>query len=397
MQKSQIPIVSPCDADWSSMTREGRRRFCDICRKHVYDLSSMTQVETREFFAANREQNLCIRYIYDTSGKILFADDDRRAWNRELRAEFDVPVGNLVRAKRAAAVVALAATSPFTLAGCEPKYATMAGGGSGCPDIFSEEGLARVDERKGLGMDAGTHKRFVQELRAARKQRELFIRLDGELKLACREVNRNLGRKDGPPYWKEDCDAALENLRAARQKLGHDATFKVKISEPLCADTSKLESDCLARCEQESSPEAAMNGCGGTTPRRDCNPCTIACGAEALLAMHCSWSMADLEIAGASDPALAKIVTTTLNPQIGRFTLIATTLAGRLNELANLSDGVFQRALDRRLTFKTPIQGMRFSSCFIVVFRAFPEENDAMRKRIATAREIVSLVTGRAE
>ncbi len=58
------------------MTREGQKRFCGACKKHVHDLSSMTPPEARALLDAPSAEGLCVRYLYDQAGNILFRPTD---------------------------------------------------------------------------------------------------------------------------------------------------------------------------------------------------------------------------------------------------------------------------------------------------------------------------------
>lgn len=76
MKRVDLPIPSPCAQSWSTMTKEGQRRFCDACKKHVHDLSSMTPPEARALLDAPSAEGLCVRYLYDQAGNILFKATD---------------------------------------------------------------------------------------------------------------------------------------------------------------------------------------------------------------------------------------------------------------------------------------------------------------------------------
>jgi hypothetical protein len=114
MRATDIPIASPCGADWRTMKPSDTKRFCDACQKHVHDLSAMTPTAAKALLSSPPTEGLCVRYLYDAHGEILFRDAP-------------LPTGMLVRAKRfatAAAAVAL----PMALAACSgsmPVQATM--------------------------------------------------------------------------------------------------------------------------------------------------------------------------------------------------------------------------------------------------------------------------------
>ncbi len=102
MNRSEIPIASPCDADWSTMSLADRGRFCGACRKVVRELRQMTETEARALLASPPTEGLCVRYVHDATGEILFRRDDV------------IPAGSLLR--RAAAVAL--AVLPLSTAAC---------------------------------------------------------------------------------------------------------------------------------------------------------------------------------------------------------------------------------------------------------------------------------------
>ena len=103
MNRTDLPIASPCNADWSTMTLADRGRFCGACRKVVRELSQMTEREARAMLSSPPTEGLCVRYVHDATGQIVF------------RREEPMPVGRLVRR---AAMVALAAALPLSTAAC---------------------------------------------------------------------------------------------------------------------------------------------------------------------------------------------------------------------------------------------------------------------------------------
>jgi hypothetical protein len=108
MKRTELPIVSPCGADWQGMKPQDiARRFCGACNKHVHDLSQMTQVEARRLLAAPATEGLCVRYWHDEKGDIRFAPETANL----------VPASRLSPMKRLLAAATLAA-APLSLAAC---------------------------------------------------------------------------------------------------------------------------------------------------------------------------------------------------------------------------------------------------------------------------------------
>lgn len=113
MNRDALPIASPCHADFAAMTPvEGLRqkgRFCGDCKKVVHDLSKMTAREARALLAAPKTEGLCVRYLYDQAGEIVF--------QRELGI---VPASELSRFARLArgAKIAAVVALPLSLTAC---------------------------------------------------------------------------------------------------------------------------------------------------------------------------------------------------------------------------------------------------------------------------------------
>ena len=69
----QIQIASPCPASWAEMTGTKQVRFCQGCRKNVYNLSAMTRDEAQALVEA-KEGHLCVRFYRRADGTMLTQD-----------------------------------------------------------------------------------------------------------------------------------------------------------------------------------------------------------------------------------------------------------------------------------------------------------------------------------
>jgi hypothetical protein len=69
----QIRIARPCPARWEDMAGDDRARFCSLCRKNVYNLSSLSR-EAAVRLIAEHEGALCARLYRRGDGTILTAD-----------------------------------------------------------------------------------------------------------------------------------------------------------------------------------------------------------------------------------------------------------------------------------------------------------------------------------
>ncbi len=72
-QPFKIKIASPCPARWEDMGGDDRVRFCDQCRKNVYNLSAMSAPEAREL-VAEKNGNLCARMYQRADGTVMTED-----------------------------------------------------------------------------------------------------------------------------------------------------------------------------------------------------------------------------------------------------------------------------------------------------------------------------------
>ena len=73
MNKTELPIATPCNADWSTMDPRDRGRFCGECKKLVHDLSALRETAARKLLASKGE-GLCVRYLHDEHGNVWFQE-----------------------------------------------------------------------------------------------------------------------------------------------------------------------------------------------------------------------------------------------------------------------------------------------------------------------------------
>src|SRR5215471_8758277 len=66
----RITIAAPCDAEWAAMIGNDQVRFCEHCRLHVTNLSSMTRLQAMRLVERSHGR-VCVRYIQRADGEIL--------------------------------------------------------------------------------------------------------------------------------------------------------------------------------------------------------------------------------------------------------------------------------------------------------------------------------------
>lgn len=69
----RIDVAAPCHADWDDMPGDDTARFCNQCRKHVYNLSGLTRTAAEQLIEA-KEGRLCVRFFRRADGTVLTAD-----------------------------------------------------------------------------------------------------------------------------------------------------------------------------------------------------------------------------------------------------------------------------------------------------------------------------------
>lgn len=69
----QLRIARPCPARWEDMTGDEQVRFCGLCRKNVYNLSSMPR-EAALRLVQEREGQLCALLYRRSDGTVLTSD-----------------------------------------------------------------------------------------------------------------------------------------------------------------------------------------------------------------------------------------------------------------------------------------------------------------------------------
>jgi len=138
----KIKITSPCPARWEDMGGDDRVRFCDQCRKNVYNLSAMTAHEAQELMT-EKSGNLCARVYQRADGTVMTED---------------CPVGvKLYWRKTKTAVAGCGAAVLFVLTGLAALGRDRASAASGKRDPvteFAQNTVWQVKEWLGLNPPA---------------------------------------------------------------------------------------------------------------------------------------------------------------------------------------------------------------------------------------------------
>src|SRR4051812_29388497 len=68
-----LAIPTPCPVPWGGMRGDDQSKFCDRCRRQVFDLSALTATEAVELLAGPGG-GPCVRLCRRPDGRVLTAD-----------------------------------------------------------------------------------------------------------------------------------------------------------------------------------------------------------------------------------------------------------------------------------------------------------------------------------
>lgn len=80
----QIQIKSPCHKSWTAMDGDDQKRYCEGCRKDVFNLSAMTSADAQGVIDAH-SGNLCVRFDTRSDGSIRTVDSPLEPRQRKQR------------------------------------------------------------------------------------------------------------------------------------------------------------------------------------------------------------------------------------------------------------------------------------------------------------------------
>jgi hypothetical protein len=90
---SQFTIPTPCSMDWDRMRGDDRKRFCEACGKHVYNLTVMSPDEVVSMMVPFSEQGgeICGRVFQRPDGTLVTSEcrpgpPARKGWQFSIRS-----------------------------------------------------------------------------------------------------------------------------------------------------------------------------------------------------------------------------------------------------------------------------------------------------------------------
>lgn len=179
------------------------------------------------------------------------------------------------------AVLVLA--SPMLIdCGGMPKVPGGIPGAADCPDMASADAVANFDWKQNFKLDAKVEGQLKAGLGAAIELKGLAAQIDGELKVACGNIAKDLGAKGDYKSGDEACKAALKVMGEVKAKMGANAKLALDIKPPKCSASMNAMAECSGKCDASVSGGKAEVKCEGGEISGSCDAkCEGSCNLEA--------------------------------------------------------------------------------------------------------------------
>lgn len=77
---NNIRIATPCKMDWNKMTGDERKRYCQDCNLHVYNVSELSPKETVDLLRSNNGGRVCLQIYRRKDGTVMTRDCPVAVW-----------------------------------------------------------------------------------------------------------------------------------------------------------------------------------------------------------------------------------------------------------------------------------------------------------------------------
>jgi len=182
----------------------------------------------------------------------------------------------------------LALISPALIdCGSLPKVPGGIPGMAECPDMASAEAVAKFDWQKNFKLDAKVAGQLKGGVAAAIDLKALAAQIDGDLKVACGGLAKDLGSKEDFKDGTSACKAAIKVMGEVKAKMGASAKISLDIKPPVCSASMSAMADCAGECDASVKGGKAEVKCEGGEISGECGAkCEGSCHMEA--AASCS-------------------------------------------------------------------------------------------------------------
>ncbi|WP_394829269.1 hypothetical protein [Pendulispora albinea] len=152
------------------------------------------------------------------------------------------------------------------------------GGAGGCPDLSSADAVAKVDFVNEFSVAAENAAKLKAGLQASAEIQAFAAKLDGDLKVACGGLAKDLGITGEFKSGEDSCKAAAEAIKGVKAKFGAKAKVAVDTTPPRCEASMNVVADCAAKCDASVTPGSAKVECEPGKLSGSCNAeCSGTC------------------------------------------------------------------------------------------------------------------------
>jgi hypothetical protein len=136
--------------------------------------------------------------------------------------------------------------------------------GGNCPDMANVDAVAKFDWAKNFKLKADVGAKIKGGVTAAVNLQALHAQIDGDLKVACGGIAKDLGAEvPADADGKTSCELAVKAMGDVKAKIGASASLKLDVQPPKCSASIGVMADCAASCDVNVKPGSAKVECEG--------------------------------------------------------------------------------------------------------------------------------------
>ena len=158
-------------------------------------------------------------------------------------------------------------------------------GAGACPDMANVDAIASFDWAKEFQLDVQAAGKLKAGVTAAVNLKALAAEIDGDLKVACGGIAKDLTGKGDFASGEEACKAAIKAMGDAKAKLGANLKVALTVQPPQCAASMDAMAECSGKCDASVSGGKAEVKCEGGELSGSCDAkcegkCDVSAGAS---------------------------------------------------------------------------------------------------------------------
>ncbi|MCU0658916.1 MAG: hypothetical protein MUF64_27775 [Polyangiaceae bacterium] len=161
------------------------------------------------------------------------------------------------------------------------KLGNMVPGGKCDVDVANIDAIAKADWAATLKVDAKIGAQIKGGLQAALNLKNLAAEIDGQLKVACNGLAKDLGAPEGKDA-QEAGKGAMKVMGEVKAKMGANIKIALDFQPPKCSASMSAMADCSGKCDVQATGGKAEVKCEGGEISGTCDAkCEGSCELEA--------------------------------------------------------------------------------------------------------------------